>query len=58
MTLCWGKLFSALAQQAKVTPFALGIVGEAFEVGRRALRPEMAHGVLDLGVADERLDWG
>jgi len=56
MTLCWEKLFSALSRQAEVTLFALGIVGHAFDLGRRALRPEMAHDVLD--VADEGLDCG
>src|SRR5471032_2752294 len=45
--------FAALARQAGAALFALGIVGNALDVGRRALRPEMAHDVLDLGVADE-----
>src|SRR5471032_3127028 len=46
-------LLAALARQAEAALFALGIVGDAFDVGRRALRPEMTHDILDLGVADE-----
>src|SRR4029077_5525330 len=47
-------LLAALARQAEAALFAVGIVGDRFDVGRHALGPEVAHHLLDLGVADER----
>src|SRR5471032_2519797 len=47
-------LVATLARQAEAALFTLGIVGDALDVGRRTLRPEMAHDVLDFGVRHER----